>query len=110
MIAEINQLLFNSTIGMFSLLCLNTVLQIWASFWLTVMNCPPLFTAMWWIQISLSKQVIVFVAMTVNIICQLYCVIVSPDSYVRPSGLRYTTKTIHVVDDNLMRWMASKHM
>ena len=35
-----------------------------------------LFTVMWWIQISLIKQVIVFVAMTVNIICQFYSVIV----------------------------------
>ena len=34
----------------------------------------------------------------------------SPDSYVRPSGLRFTTKTIHVVDDNLMRRLASKHV
>ena len=34
-------LLYNSIIGMFSLLCLNTVLRIWTSFWSTVMNCPP---------------------------------------------------------------------
>ena len=36
--------------------------------------------------------------------------LMSPDLYVRPSGLRFTTKIIHVVDDDLMRWLASKHM
>ena len=36
-------LLYNSIkiIGMFSLLCLNTVLRIWTLFWFTVMNFPP---------------------------------------------------------------------
>ena len=70
-------LLYNSMIGMFFIIIMiNKQCCEYGHHFVYCHELSPLFTVMRWIQISLIKQVIVFVAMTVNITCDFYCVIV----------------------------------